>query len=98
MKPLVILALAISVLLPASLARAERPSCRALFEACQRWCRDNRGGPERFVCKGNCQTEFNASLNSGIFHREDGLSVPCLAVPHVVWRHRSSWLMLKRWL
>ena len=77
MKPLVILALAISVLLPASLARAERPSCRALFEACQRWCRDNRGGPERFVCKGNCQTEFNASLNSGIFHREDGLSVPC---------------------
>jgi hypothetical protein len=46
----------------------------------------DRGGPERFVCKGNCQTEFNASLSSGVFHREDGLSVECLAVPPVVWR------------
>ena len=91
MKRIVVLALLLSLLMPALVAQAEPLSCRAVFEACQRWCQANRGGPERFVCKGNCQIEFNASLNSGIFHREDGLSVECLAVPHVVW-----WPGLKR--
>ncbi|MFY0613459.1 MAG: hypothetical protein JXQ99_18135 [Hyphomicrobiaceae bacterium] len=88
MKPVLILAFMLSMLLQSSAVGAELPSCRAVFEACQRWCQASRGGPERFLCKGNCQSEFNASLNSGIFHREDGLSVPCLAVPHVVWRNR----------
>mgnify|MGYP001819048119 FL=1 len=88
LKPLALLALSLGMLLPAAPARADLPSCRAVFESCQRWCRDNRGGPERFVCKGNCQTEFNASLNSGVFHREDGRSVRCSAIPHVVWRNR----------
>ena len=96
MKQLVLLALSLSMLLPASLAHAEQPSCRAVFEACQRWCRDSRGGPERFVCKSNCQTEFNAALNSGIFHREDGLSMRCTAIPHVVWRSRPISPMLPR--
>ncbi|MGI9475216.1 MAG: hypothetical protein ACR2PI_00800 [Hyphomicrobiaceae bacterium] len=97
LKPLARVALSLAMLLPTSFAHADLPSCRAVFEACQRWCRDNRGGPERFVCKGNCQTEFNASLNSGIFHREDGHSVRCSAIPHVVWRERPSWSTLTRW-
>ena len=89
-KWLIVLLLSLSVLLPTPLARAGAPSCRAVFDACQRWCQASRGGPERFVCKGNCQTEFNASLNSGIFQREDGLSIECLAVPHVVWQGRPN--------
>ncbi len=80
MKPLVLLAQSLSMLLPASIVHAKAPSCRAMFKACRRWCQAGRGGPGRFVCKGNCQTEFNASLNSGIFHRDDGLSVRCSAI------------------
>lgn len=73
---------------PLSPARAEQPSCRAVLAACQQWCRDQRSGPERYVCKANCRSEFNAALSTGIFRREDGFAVRCSAIPHVVWRSR----------
>lgn len=77
-------------------SQAQGVSCREVYQACQRWCYATRGGPEMFLCKNNCQTEFNSSLNSGVFQREDGRAIECLAVPHVVQRSEPRWSLPKR--
>jgi len=73
-------------LLGGSSARAQEVSCRDALRACQQWCYSQRGGPEMFLCKSNCQAEFVSSLGTGVFRREDGQSVQCQSVPNVVWR------------
>ena len=82
MKRLIVLLLLLNGLALAT-ARANEP---AVLAACNEWSRDQRSGPERYVCKANCRSELNAALSSGIFRREDGVSVRCSAIPHVVWR------------
>ena len=64
----------------------EIQSCRDMLHACQQWCYANRRGPEMFLCKRNCQTEFSSSLSSGAFRWQDGAVVPCEPVPGVVSR------------
>ena len=75
---------AVQVAAHVNLAEARQRSCKAVFTDCVKWCYAQRSGPERHHCKGLCRAELGAARETGVFHREDGVSETCEAGQNVV--------------